>query len=601
MNSLYHTDCESLWSDMKRQEKQLKRKRRWLMGLPSSAAEQKQLREPELLESRSLPETFLRKDDVFYETIKTSVDAAFGAYSVAREQDFASQDSMQVLDMLNITRLLISHLDDFTNKGLYLLAKIFTGGSAKFEKTRKKMKKVVRESLPRIPKNKNHNHYQIEFLTKLSQVLNNPHNFRENCVTSLAPADVVKVLNKLQDFKFQTLVAMDRKLQGGLAGILQLLRKRSDRNCKRMIKKVSKSCQKMLSELGNRDQLQEPLVKAMEVAGLSLNLPTGFQNQDVTELQYEIAKAIWLTREKAKIHELRNLQHLLDPKADISNNGLRPAIERMLFEFLFECSDMDTIPKSLRDAVETINKDSQSIPHECFPKEKIEEEVECILTVSAQTKQLVFDLIPDYDFEQDFTDAYMEDLAESDDDELCQLELNNSQGSSLHSSDLDDLVEGFGESKPIDSLSPTSTTKGNDSSPILTPNKGQEFEYDTGADSSDLTDIFSSVFSCKQGTSRNQYLAIQEVCDETSMVAYNLIGHIMEGFSQREGLGLDHELYLRGGKSIPEDSQGLKEKQTSLEAEVDEDGLIIIRAVEELVPSFSKSGIERVKKLLSLM
>jgi hypothetical protein len=65
--------------------------------------------------------------------------------------------------------------------------------------------------------------------------------------------------------------------------------------------------------------------------------------------------------------------------------------------------------------------------------------------------------------------------------------------------------------------------------------------------------------SDKQSMSKNQYLATQEVCDETSMVAYNLIGHLLEEFAKREGLDLDwrDSLYLRGDNSVEEDSQGI--------------------------------------------
>lgn len=65
-------------------------------------------------------------------------------------------------------------------------------------------------------------------------------------------------------------------------------------------------------------------------------------------------------------------------------------------------------------------------------------------------------------------------------------------------------------------------------------------------------------FPCKQSLFRNQYLAIQEVCDETSMVAYNLIGRMLEKFAQEDEVDLDSSdsSYLRGC-STQENTQGI--------------------------------------------
>ncbi|PQQ10026.1 uncharacterized protein Pyn_04233 [Prunus yedoensis var. nudiflora] len=59
----YQTDCESLWSQIKRQEKQIQLKRRWLLGLPTSKSEQKKLERCDFLNNTCLPESFLREDD----------------------------------------------------------------------------------------------------------------------------------------------------------------------------------------------------------------------------------------------------------------------------------------------------------------------------------------------------------------------------------------------------------------------------------------------------------------------------------------------------------------------------------------------------------
>ncbi|KAJ1418444.1 hypothetical protein SESBI_15948 [Sesbania bispinosa] len=77
---------------------------------------------------------------------------------------------------------------------------------------------------------------------------------------------------------------------------------------------------------------------------------------------------------------------------------------------------MDKIPESLMQVLDVVNKGSNSGMHNVsLQKKYIEEEADCILNLSAQMKQVVLDLLPDSEFDQDFTDAYMEPLEESDD------------------------------------------------------------------------------------------------------------------------------------------------------------------------------------------
>lgn len=64
MDIFFSDDCKVLLHQMKHQEKQLIRKRRWLMGLPLSKS-LKKLKSPSL-KNKSLPESLLREDDVSY-------------------------------------------------------------------------------------------------------------------------------------------------------------------------------------------------------------------------------------------------------------------------------------------------------------------------------------------------------------------------------------------------------------------------------------------------------------------------------------------------------------------------------------------------------
>lgn len=674
------------------------------MGLPTSKSEGERFEELEFLKYRSLPESLLREDDIFYETTKTLIEEAFGACNPGGGHD-VSQDDMEFFGKCNI-RTVISCLDDLTNKGLYLLATIVAGDSGKFEKTRWKMKRLIKDHLPKVLGSRNPSHFEMDICRQLSKLLNDPQYFREKGGTFWNPrsrsqhAAVTKVLSGLNNLPSEILIAMYRRLKGAQAGLPQLLPRRHGWGRGYLIKQLRKTSEKMLSELGEGDELQEPLAKAMAVPGLLVKLKPGSHNSSGTEfypfsseiksLQDEIAKAIWLLKTKVRLPELKNLQLLLDPNAKVSNRSLRAAIRRMLTKYLYECSEMDAIPKSLLETLSIINNNSRSTPLGCFSKDEVEKEIESILSVSAQTKQIVLDLLPGHDFDQDFADAYMEVLEESDDggdegdnnENSWHVEESSSQASRFHFIDSNYEGESTGESIPFNLKQVTSTPKENRSSSLLTPQKDFSHSFEglepmgcTGMHSVNPRGIISSspfresmslsrmVNICmnqnkvegiggslmpkvngnyqssvsanqsfdrcepehnsglepvstpfislkvslgeqkaandKQRSCKNQYLAIQELCDETSMIAYNLVGHLLDGFARAEGLELDwrESLYLRGGDSIEEDFQGGKEDKIPSEKC---DGAAVVRVVEDLIPSFPKSGIERLRKLMGL-
>lgn len=707
----YGTDWESLFSRIEEGEEELKCKRRWLMGIhETSKSKRRRLKVSKFIKNWSLSESLLREDDVFYETVKNFVEKGFGACS-AETEHHAVQDNEQQFDLFSIGRVLSNLLDNMTNNGLYLLAKILTGGLLKFDKTRRKMKRVIKEHLRKVLRNQSTNSHQISVSKQIYQLLKDPHNFQENCPIPLRitfqshhPA-VTKVLGRLESMPSQALMAMHRRLRG-IPGMLQLKPHRSGWSRKGLIKQVRKTSLKMLSDLGNGDELQEPLAKAMAIGDLSLNLEFGHQNASATEflqfspeieeLQKDIRNAIWLIENKIRFPMLKNLQLLLDPSAEISNGSLRFAIKKLLTEYLFECSDMDTIPKSLLDAIAIINRSSQGTPPRFLSKEEKEEEIECVLGVSAQMKQIMWDLLPEQEFDEDYADAYVEDLEESDDggdDEQmglpksCRFDCNNSNSLAesightqlvdykLPTSAVDEnvysspcweskflnsqinqdgtqyLAESIGHAQLVDYKSPTSVVNENVcsspcweskflNSPINqdgtqyhrsmvkvepvdsisfasmpkgngagTYAEGQESKVDS-ANPLDFSPLDFSSEEAKfmqarfmhnmQCEKRNRFLAVQEICDETSMVAYNFIGHLLYEFAQMDGLDLDRidELYLKGDKSIPEDSQDAKTKQTSSEDNMH--GSAVVQVVEELMPSLPKSKIEKVKELMGL-
>ncbi|EXB55180.1 hypothetical protein L484_018107 [Morus notabilis] len=615
-------DIESILSKIKHQQKQIQQKRRWLLGLSTSEEERNHSKKLKFLDTSSLPESFLREDDIFYETVKSCVEEAFGVRPETGHQ--VVLDDSQLPGVSEIPRTVSSCIDNLATKGLYLLAKTLTGRTD-FEKTRPNMKKVVRESLSLVFGILNPNHHRDHHLMQLSrqiaQLLNDPRNFRDNQVPFLTSrfairrAAVKKVLAELETFPQQALVAMYDKLRGMQPRTPQLQPPKNGRCKEYLISRVRKYSKEMLSEVDKGGDLPEPLAKAMAIADLSLKLSSGFHKASATEfykfspevklLQLEITKAIWLLDTKVGIAELKKVKNLLDPSVEVSHRSMRPAIRSMLTEYLFECGDMDAVPKSLLETLAVINK-NQTKPDKRDLKNRVENEMECILNLSAHTKQVVLDLLPANDFDMDFTDAYVEDLEESDDDEhgygnedweideKRALGTNISQNSSCHSIGSNQEVESTADSVPFDMKLHTAATTAEEDPCTPALDKRSNSAFVDKLESKISAEVDTANFSFEepkemdennQTTYKNRYLTIQEACDQTSMVAYNLIGHMLGELGRKEGLALNRgcSFYLRGGCGNKEETQE-KERASHKES----DGMIVVRVTEELIPSFPK-------------
>ncbi|KAF2300306.1 hypothetical protein GH714_011591 [Hevea brasiliensis] len=232
------------------------------MGLPMSKSEKDQL-----LQYRSLPESLLRDDDIFYETVKRHVEQAFGVHIDEREDNTIQEDKVVSG---------VSNLKSYLN----------------FSRILKMSKTIVGHSC-------------------------SPHVSHH--------ASAIKILERLEDLSSETLLAMRRKLRGVTASTPCLQQNRHGFSRGQLIYNVRSSIEKMLSEVVGGEELQAPLAKALAVASLSLKLTTGYSNSPVVDfeqfspevktLQNDIAKAIWLLETKVRIPELKTLQLLLDPHA----------------------------------------------------------------------------------------------------------------------------------------------------------------------------------------------------------------------------------------------------------------------------------------------
>lgn len=655
-------DARTIWSNILYEEKLLNTKRRWLMGLCRSSKSKKfsscstpkkfrnsKFKIPELLKDVSLQESFLRDDDVSYEALRACVQRSFAELFGKQEGHYILQDYLQgqfdmiegnrdIASLSNLLRTIFSVLDDLNNNGLCCLAIIVSRNSMEFVKTRPRMKEFIRRYLPYVLRESNHKYWKDE----LMNLFMDSSNFRENRLSFTPPVQMEfatvseclvsaagKVIERLDDMCKLTLQAMHRKLKGTMI-VPQIEIYPCTNSKKRLCKQVQKTCYRILSEQNEGDKLPMRLTKAMAVAVLSLKtqgrlvdcaLPNFYHfPPEIEALQNQVLKAIQTVR-KLHYRKLKHLQPILDPKAKIPMPVFRRATERLLVESLYECGDID-IPDSLLRAITFINMKSE------VKKEAVEEEIECVLDLSSQLRQIIWEMLPDHDIDCDFADAYMDDMRsenvnidiELDDDGNCSIfdyhrmptcgdgRFGQLDGLQVDAPCSDD--ESVGDSRAAASIQLASTRSGSccKASTIFNTRSTEEPESEQnlrmylsdqhGVASISHLDLMSSSPHKAQTRYENQYLAKQEICDETSLVGHRLIGRLIEEFLLVEGadLNLHMRSYLRGGASFPADLQDAEGKESTTR----EGGSILIQAVEDLVPSFPKNGIEKVKELLGL-
>nr|XP_016476372.1 PREDICTED: uncharacterized protein LOC107797964 isoform X2 [Nicotiana tabacum] len=662
----YMEDCRVLLSQLKQQDKDLRLKR------------------------RTLPESLIRKDDLYYENIRTSVAKAFGVHKDER----TCPDAPAILLFNSAENLgcIYSLLDKMNNKGLCCIAETVTGGSITFEKTNWQMRRIIKQFLPKILHN--HDDSSQSRIKRISQLLNDPQNFHVNhgvlCSTSISfRSAAIYILDRLEELSLLTLSKMHRNLRDVTGYTPKMQSKRIGWNIENLVKQIRRTSLEILSDYEEGDEPPEPLAKALSVATLMLKPKPDCPSQmvfqklspDIEALQNDIAKAIRILDDKRKISfaELGNLPLVLDSNAKAAKESvrLRVKVRKLLTEYLLECSDLQSIPESLLESLAIINTTSRHASKKTYSNKEVEEEVECVLNISAQIKQIVWDLLAESDVSEDFANAYMENIEETyfeagDEDENlsdhprnCRSDSNfsysqlesvgeiNQCGSkslssllspkhklnvklesmytdevdSVHSNWFDNsssFLEGaksmsgkdyhfrsMGEHRGKHSCPSMSTRDQNKFSTTFLPNIGsdrndmdqKEVAWHLGCRppryTSEECSEEKNASSRRNNLSKNQYLLIQEASDDTSMVAYSLVGCMLNKFAQLDGLQLsdDDVSYLQGNTSDPNNFEVLKDRGSFSDETTNS---LMLHVLEEIIPSFPDSGKEHLKELLGV-
>lgn len=609
------------------------------MGSPISSASEdnpKRSKKPKFLTNMSLTESYIRSDEISFDAVRTNVERSFGSSRDTQEGHHVVQDYLQLFGLhkmesysinpSNFLKMFSSIINDLNNDALCLVANIITYNKISFVKTRPRMKKIIKNYLPKVLAESNNKDWPT-LLQQLSQIFRSPSSFREKHLTLATPvtshllSTIHRTLEGLDDMPFHDLIALNRKLRGvtvvpQFPPVLFA--------CKRdlLLERVKKRCKKILFTLEEGVDLPKPLSKALSVMRLSLKQKTRCVDiltseffpfsPEIVDLQNDILRALW-SLPKVKYDELKALQPLVDPKAKVPRKTFRKALKKYLIECLFECDEID-VPDEVLGALAFINRRSRRRPLMCS-KEMREEDTEVVLNVSSQLKQVAQYLLPDHSIDETSTSPYSEGLESDDNSESNDFELvgNNycsnpgeREDQHIHRSCTNDEGEATGDSRPVP-YSVSIATNGNYShlsgaarGMII---KEPKLEQDADINASwpcPEESIHLHLQNSLQESESMREITVQEICDETSLISYRLIGHMLDKFLQIEGRDADAmtRYYLRGGSSLPADSQVTEDAlYTSNE---DTSTAILIQSVEEILPSLPKSCIGRVKKLLGM-
>ncbi|KAH6812558.1 hypothetical protein C2S51_026320 [Perilla frutescens var. frutescens] len=583
----HREDFKVLTNQIRDHESTMRLKRRWLMDLPLSYKEQNYFLPMIMVRvDRIMPESFLREDDatqVSYEDIRTCIKKAFGAQ---REEHICVQDDEVVLNSCDGFQEISFALDAMSNKGLYSLVRILTGGLNKFDKTNWRMKRLVKELLPKVIADKND--ISKTKLKRCSLRLKEPTNFCGKDMAHFTASEsyraaALTVLDEIKSFRSITLRAMCRKLEGDRGYIPTLRTPEPSRSRKKLVNEVRNKCMKMLADIGTANEPAEQLAGALGVAGLTLKLVMNrpairdFRrfSPEMEALHNDIGKALHLLKE-VSLPDLKEVLLLLDPEVKLSVKGSRPlvSVRNLLIEYLYECSEMDTVPGVLIEILGIINGRAQrrsrkkSSTSNVFSssnesvKEEIEKEIEHVVNISAHAKEVVANLLPEHEFDEEFADAYMEDLEESD--TLCVFD--DDQRFAFRSCSSHDQTEKEFGSAYYDSVKMTTKS----SMPRVSGSRARKSSHtdvkseETTSCSPSTTKNGVSDFQVEEmdivhqhSRSANEYLDLQEACDNTSTVTYRFVGYMLDTLAMAEGLGLsqDNRLYLQNYTSVPQVTQ----------------------------------------------
>lgn len=582
-------DCKKIVSVLWSQEEIREKKRRWIVGDPTLSV----YSEKSLKKAKFLPESLLRSSQV--------IETFLGLRSVESHQvvqEYAHLFDPQTIE--NPIRFYKSMSFLLTNLKTQALNCVFDiVGEVKIDLERKKSPKNGFEKMIlqifRLMKSDTNN----AIVKKLAAVLRDPINYRNHMkLTTLVNAQLISSIRKTVEaidlMPLQALLAMKRKFD--CVQVVPQIPVCIIGRQKLLLSELKKACDEALNLLKNGDELPEPFAKALSVVLLSIKLSSRKPdiqtsefftfNAEIVALQDEILNAIW-TIPKVKTAELKILRSMLDPTSKLTLRAFRTGVVKYLTEFLFECSDID-IPNLLAEVLSFINRKSKRRLD--FVKQiSSKDELEHVMNISAQLKEIIWDNFPAHDVEQTLSDAgdFIDEYNSASDGDII---IDDEGCSGVGECDELDIPRSFtemaeevvGESEPADLLAarvsaqPSQAYKNGDACESL---------QDTIITGRSLSDRKSSCFQ-HGGLSAYDCLSIETVCDETAAIGYQIIDRVLEGL-----LGTQSRENITTNKHSKEDTKRIDILGST-------GPTLLAQIIEELAPNFPKSGMKKMKTFM---
>ncbi|XP_020571625.1 uncharacterized protein LOC110018605 isoform X1 [Phalaenopsis equestris] len=514
-----------------------------------------------------------------------------------------------------------SLLDLLSYNALGLLAKLITEDAKNFEGTCPGNFEGTCPGIKIFIKNHFSNDFSaakgalVATLEQLYEMLKSPENYNEKQPNVMTPASsalpsIHKGLELLHSMPLFALIALNRKLKSKKT-IFTFPPSKIGYNKNKLVNSIQRRCQKLILTLNNENSMPKELAKVISTIHLYFKYKTkcsytfttnffSFSIETVT-LQNDILKALW-SIPKITSDQMKALQAILGVKLEDDSSSFLNDLKQYLMQYLLECDEIK-IPSAVSDVLAVLNQSPSNHPQTCS-KEMIEVEMEAVLNVSVGLYQIVSHFVSCMS-----TDEKAEVGLESYDDTMSNdFELiENACCSSIvkygwqRKNDLSmhGELDSTGDSMP-------QTCRISANSDSCSKNIKHDFVKKVKKEQDDDIDdqiphykkSMEASLRSTQAPKDCRDISIKELCDETSLVSYRLIGHMLNSFLlvKGEDVGVTTRYHLTGEvlhSTIFEDKKdvlGLSGENVGIKA--------LMHSVKDLLPSMPERCMQRVEKLM---
>lgn len=499
-------------------------------------------------------------------------------------------------------------ISKLSNEALQSVANIATHNRISFEKIRPRMKKIIKDHLPKYLTELDNENTK----SQLSEILTNPYSYQSNSVRLATPVSPIllssinQALDGLNEMPEQALVAMNRKLREKSCPP-RFLHVAQASTKSHLVSMIWKRCGKIISELEEGNYLPKKLAKALSVMNLYRKLTLRCMDISQSEffpfsrgtmsLQNDVLNALW-SLPKVNHNDLKLLRPMLGQGSKVEKTFFKVALRRYLIECLFEC-DEGNLPDVALRTIAFLIRMSPKRQQVILTEERKEEEVEAVLDLSSRLTSLArcgTEGCPSDDEVSLGSDKC------SEDNDFVLTETNYFNFGSQQQMDerccsniMTNTADMSGTFRGINYVPDSDSQLGDVLSRIcerIEDFGGAGHYRDSKAAGSMMEPHSKKVVGANNVKMTRCSEDLTVICDETASVAHKLVGQILKNMLLAENNEVDELTrgYLEGG-SISQGPQALV-------AEENQEANIVIQAVQDLLPNMSESCVDKVRRIL---